>query len=364
MTGDVVVLVGTAKGAFILRSDSTRAKFEMTGPHLTGEEVASIALDTRGGRQRILAGAMSWHHGAGVMTSDDLGQTWNNPAERTVKFPEGTDAALARVWQIKPGPESQPDVVYAGVEPAALFKSTDAGETFSLVEGLWNHPPRPTWEPGGGGLCMHTVEPHPTDPSRISVAISTGGVYRTNDGGETWKPRNVGIKADFVPDTGELQYGQCVHKIARDATNPERLFLQNHGGLYRSDDDGDTWQEIANGVPSDFGFAVVTHPRNAETAYIIPIGSPELRWTAEGKCRVYRTSDGGQSWEPLTKGLPQENAYHVILRDGFAADSLDPAGLYFGTRSGHLFGSNDEGESWQVLAENLPPILCVKTAVI
>jgi photosystem II stability/assembly factor-like uncharacterized protein len=364
MAGDVLVLVGTTKGAFLFRSDVSRRRFNISGPHLGGHEIASIALDRRNGHSRILAGSMSWHWGAGIVTSDDLGETWSDPAVRRVKFPEDTGAAIARVWQITPAGADHPNVVYAGVEPAALFKSTDSGETFSLVDGLWNHPHRPTWHPGGGGLCLHTIKPDPTEPNRMLVAISTGGVYRTEDGGKTWQARNAGIRADFLPDNPNPEYGQCVHKIARDPVEPSTLYLQNHGGLYRSEDGGDSWTDMANGVPSDFGFAMLAHPRKQGTAYIVPLAADMTRWTAEGKCRVYRTQDGGRSWQPLSNGLPQDHAYHVVLRDGLAADTLEPAGLYFGTRTGHLYGSADEGESWQLLADSLPPVLCVKAAVL
>lgn len=361
MAGDVLILVGTTKGAFLFRSDAGRRQFTISGPYLGGEEVASIALDGRNGHPRILAGAMSWQWGGGIVTSDNLGETWSDPAERRVKFPEATGAALTRVWQITPAGVDQPNVIFAGVEPAALFKSTDGGETYSLVEGLWNHPHRPTWQPGNGGLCLHTIEPNPTDPKRMLVAISAAGAYRTEDGGETWQARNVGIRADFLPDTMP-EYGQCVHKVVRDQVRPSTLYLQNHGGLYRSEDDGDSWTDIADGVPSDFGFPIVAHPRRQGTVYVVPLGLS--RWTVDGKCRVYRTQDGGRSWKPLAKGLPQEHAYYVVLRDALACDTLDPTGLYFGTRTGHLYGSADEGESWQLIADTLPPILCVKAAVL
>jgi photosystem II stability/assembly factor-like uncharacterized protein len=197
----------------------------------------------------------------------------------------------------------------------------------------------------------------------MTIAMSTGGVYRTNDGGATWQARNQGVRAEFQPEKYP-EFGQCVHKIVRDPTNPNRLFLQNHWGLYRSDDDGDSWKDIAHGVPSDFGFAMVGHPRDAETAYIVPIESDEYRCTPEGKLRVYRTRNGGKSWEPLTRGLPQKDAMETVLRDSMAADSLDPAGIYFGTRSGHVYGSHDEGKSWQVIHAGLPAVVCVKAAIV
>jgi len=212
-------------------------------------------------------------------------------------------------------------------------------------------------------MCLHTVVLDPVDPRRITVAISTAGTYRTDDGGATWQARNQGVRAEFLPEKYP-EFGQCVHKIVQDSTEPRRLFLQNHWGLYRSDDGGDSWKDIANGVPSDFGFCMVAHPRNPNTVYIVPIESDEYRCTPQGKLRVYRTRDAGASWEPLTRGLPQKNALETILRDCLAADTHDPAGIYFGTRSGKIYGSNDEGKSWQLILEGLPPVVCVKAVVV
>ena len=255
--------------------------------------------------------------------------------------------------------------MYCGVEPAALFKSTDAGETWSLVKGLYDHPHRSQWMPGGGGLCLHTILPDPSNSKRLFIAISTGGVYRTDDGGANWQPRNQGVRAQFLPpDQQYPEWGQCVHKIVSHPTNPQRLFLQNHWGLYKSDDGGDSWTDIANGVPSDFGFAMEIDPRNADCVYIVPLESDEFRCTPEGKLRLYRTKNAGASWEAVGNGLPQENALETVLRDGLSADSLQPTGIYFGTRSGKLFGSKDSGESWHAILESLPPVVCVKTAVV
>jgi photosystem II stability/assembly factor-like uncharacterized protein len=298
-----------------------------------------------------------------VRCSDDLGRSWSEPAEGNLRFPEGTDAALARVWQLQPAGDDRPGTVWAGVEPAALFRSDDGGETFELVRGLWDHPHRPRWEPGGGGLCLHTVLPDPADPDRMWIAISTGGVYRTDDGGHSWQARNNGVRAVFLPDKYP-EFGQCVHKVAPAGGRPDRLYLQNHWGLYRSDDGGDHWEDMANGVPSDFGFPMVAHPTDPDIAWIIPLDSDQFRCTPEGQARVYRTRDAGGSWEPLTSGLPERDAWLTVLRDGFATDGLDPAGLYFGTRTGQLFASSDEGDSWQALAEWLPPVVCVKAAVV
>ena len=358
--GDVVVLVGTMKGAFIFRAGPDRARFEMGGPWFPGHSVYSMAYDGRGDRRRVWAAASSMHWGALLNHSDDFGATWTTPEVPTVRFPEGTKA-LQNIWQIAPGRADEPDVVYCGVEPAALFESRDGGKSFALVEGLWQHPHREKWQPGGGGLCLHTVLPDPSRKGRITVAISTGGVYRTDDGGRTWSVRNQGVRAQFLPDPYP-EFGQCVHKIVRNASRPDRLYLQNHWGLYRSDDGGDSWRDIANGVPSDFGFCMAAHPRDADTVYIVPLESDGFRCTPEGKLRVYRTRDGGGSWHPLSEGLPQRDAFETVVRDAMGTDQEERAGIYFGTRSGKLFASRDDGESWMALADGLPPIVCVRAA--
>jgi hypothetical protein len=362
-SGDVVVLVGTTKGAFLFRTDSELGRTESSGPHFPGESIYAMAWDGRAGRRRVLAGTQSSHWGSVVRHSDDLGTSWTKPAEGNVRFPDGTDAALTRVWQLAPGPDDHPELVYAGVEPAALFRSTDGGETFELVRGLWDHPHRPRWEPGGGGLCLHTVLVDPDDPERLWVAISAAGVYHSQDGGASWTTRHQGVRAQFQPDPYP-EFGQCVHKIAPAAGRPDRMFLQNHWGLYRSDDAGAQWVDVANGVPSDFGFPMVAHPSDPDTAWCIPLTSDEFRCTADARMRVFRTRDAGGSWEPLSAGLPQDDAFLTVLRDGFCSDGGDPAGLYFGTRTGELFGSRDEGDSWRLLAEWLPPVLCVKAATV
>jgi photosystem II stability/assembly factor-like uncharacterized protein len=322
-----------------------------------------MAYDERDGRQRLWAAPESSHWGALLCHSDNFGRTWSKPDRAPVRFPKKTGAALRRIWQIVPGRADEPDTLYCGVEPAALFSSKDAGETWSLVRGLWDHPHRPRWQPGGGGLCLHTIVPDPNDRKRIFVAISTGGVYRSDDGGATWATAHRGVRAQFLPDP-HPEFGQCVHKIAAHRARAGRLYLQNHWGLYRSDDAGRRWRDIANGVPSDFGFGLAVHPHDPETAYIIPLQSDEFRCTPGGRLRVYRTRNGGASWRPLTKGLPQKNALETVLRDGLATDSLDPAGVYFGTRSGKLYGSADAGDNWRLLADGLPAVACVRAAVI
>jgi hypothetical protein len=362
-SGDVLVLVGTMKGAFILRADRSRAQWDMGGPYFPGSAVYAIAYDGRAGRNRLWAGPASMHWGALLRSSDDFGRTWTNPESATVKFPEGTDAALKNIWQVVPGRDSEPDTLYCGVEPAALFVSRDGGNSWSLNDGLWSHPQRERWVPGGGGLCLHTILVDPADSKRIRIAVSTAGMYVTEDGGATWRPSNSGVRAEFLPDKYP-EFGQCVHKVVQSKKSPERMYLQNHWGLYRSDDRGETWTDVANGVPSDFGFAMAAHPADADSAWIVPLESDAFRCTPEGKLRVYRTRDAGGSWEPLSNGLPQENAYETVLRDALAADSLQPAGVYFGTRSGKVFGSADEGETWQTLAGGLPPVVSIKTAVI
>jgi hypothetical protein len=363
-TGEVLVLVGTAKGAFLLWSDASRRKWRVDGPHFKGQSVYSMAYDDRGGRRRLLAGTRSFHWGSVLRTSDDFGKTWSAPDRQNVRFPAEADLALTQIWQIAPGgPAAEPDVLYCGVEPAALFESRDAGETWSVVQGLLDHEHRKQWQPGGGGLGLHTIVLDPTDARRMLVAISSGGVYRTVDGGRTWTARNAGVRAVFLPNKYP-EFGQCVHKVVHHPSRPGRLFLQNHWGLYRSDDWGDIWHDIANGVPSDFGFAMQMHPHDPDTVYIVPIESDEFRCVPEAKLRVYRTRDAGASWHPLAAGLPQEGAYETILRDALAADTLDSAGLYFGTRSGKLFASADEGESWREIADGLPSVACVKAAVV
>jgi len=360
--GDFLLLVGTTKGAFILRSNSQRRRWDIGGPYFHGDNVYAMAYDGRGGQHRIWASTQSYW-GTLLRSSDDFGKSWTNPQQAPIRFPSDTGLSLKNIWQITPGRPEEPNVLYCGVEPAALFETRDAGETWSLVRGLFDHPHRPRWVPGNGGLALHTVVLDPANHQRIYVAISAGGVYRTNDGGATWTAQNRGIRAMFMPDKYP-EFGQCVHKIALHPARPQRIFLQNHWGLYRSDNCGESWVDIANGVPSDFGFTVLMHPTNPNCVYIVPVESDVFRCACDGRLRVYRTRNAGASWEPLVRGLPQKRAYETVLRDAMTADSLDPVGIYFGTRSGQLFGSRDEGRTWQKLHEGLPAVVCVRSAVV
>ncbi|HEV7593972.1 MAG TPA: exo-alpha-sialidase [Gemmatimonadaceae bacterium] len=364
-TQEALLLVGTMKGAFVLRSDQSRKKWKIEGPHFRGEAVYALLHDNRAGRPRTFAATNSMHWGPTLRTSDDDGRTWSKPGPQTVRFPEDSGRALAQIWQIAAGRPKEPNVLYCGVEPAALFESRDGGDTWEPNQGLLNHEHQPKWQPGGGGLCLHTIVLDPTNSNRMLVAMSTGGVYRSDDGGRSWRARNVGVRAQFMPEEHRYpEFGQCVHKVVHHPSRPGRLFLQNHWGLYRSDDWGDNWVDIANGVPSDFGFAMQMHPHDPDTVYIVPIEADVFRATPGAKLRVYRTRNAGASWEPLTKGLPQSDAYENVLRDALTADSLDAAGIYFGTRSGKLYGSRDEGASWTEIANALPPIVCVKTGTV
>jgi hypothetical protein len=358
-SGDLLLMVGTVKGAFIFLSDRRRAEFKMSGPHFPGQSVWSMAL-IGGGSPRIIAGNKSNHWGAMVSWSDDFGTTWKEPTEGNIKFAKGSGAALNAVWALEAGTSLGPDTVLAGVDPAAMFRSDDRGETFRLNEALFNHPDRPKWNPGFGGLCLHSILIHPQNPRRIYAAISSGGIYRSDDAGESWNSCTDGLRVNPQVPGATL----CPHKMRFDAENPSRIYLQNHPGVYRTDDEARSWFTIENGLPSAFGFPMVTHPRRGGTLYTFPLVSDEFRVPRDGAPRVWRSRDAGASWEPLGNGLPGSDGFFTVLRDAFSADALDPAGLYFGTRGGQLYGSNDEGESWRAMAEFLPPILCVKTAIV
>lgn len=363
-SGDVILTVGTVKGAFIFHSDQSRREFRIAGPYFKGQGVYSTAYLPDRTAPRILMSNRSEHWGAVVSWSDDFGASWHEPADGNIKYPTASGLSLNAVWALEAAPRIGADVVFAGADPAALFRSDDRGQTFSPVEALLNHPERPYWMPGFGGLCLHTVMPHPSDANRMIVGISAAGVYRTDDGGKSWTRRNQGVRLDAGPPNAPHFSPQCAHKLRYDAKDPARVYLQNHPGVYRSDDGGDSWVDIGAGLPSVFGFPLVAHPRRSNTAFIIPLESDQFRVPPGGAAKVWRTLDAGASWEPLGNGLPQHDAYFAVLRDAFSSDSLEPAGLYFGTRGGQLFASADEGESWRSIADWLPAVLCVKASVV
>jgi hypothetical protein len=361
MPANYLVAIGTKKGLWFATSHDRR-NWSLSKPHFLMQEIPSIAIDSRSGRTRILVGVRSEHWGPTVVHSDDLGETWVEPDHGAVRFPADTEAALARVWQIQPDTADRPGVVWAGCEPISVWKSEDGGEHFELNRGLWDHPHRPDWGAGFGGAAAHSIAVDPTNADTVHVAMSTGGVYRTDDGGASWTARNTGISAYFLPDPNP-EFGQCVHKIARDPVDPSRLYAQNHPGVYRSDDNGETWESIAHGLPSDFGFVMLTHPRQGDTAWVIPLKADGERIPPDGELAVHRTSDAGKNWTRLDNGLPAQE-FNTVLRDAAAVDTADPVGVYFGTRGGELYASADEGTTFSEIAAHLPDVLCVRAAVL
>jgi hypothetical protein len=356
-----ILMVGTRKGLWVGRSED-RSEWSFTGPHHDMEEVYSCLVDTRGSTPRLFAGASSSWLGPQLRWSDDLGETWQETPNGAIRFPEGSGAALERIWQLVPG--TSDGVLHAGTEPGAIFTSTDGGATFHLEEGLWNHPQRAEWGEGFGGQAFHTVLPHPSDPQSLTAAISTGGVYRTTDGGRTWAPRNQGIRADFLPEGQQYpEFGQCVHKVTRHPSRPERLYLQNHGGVYRSDDEGGSWTSIGEGLPSDFGFPIVVHPQRPDTIWVFPNSSGDGRYPPGARAAVWRSDDAGDTWTGHDDGLPTD-FYVGVMRDAMCVDSHDPAGLYLGARNGTVWASTDDGGSWQQVVANLPDVMSVKVGVL
>ncbi|MFN8158805.1 MAG: sialidase family protein [Candidatus Nanopelagicales bacterium] len=356
-----VLAIGTRKGLWIARSDDRRS-WTLDGPHLLMQEVASVGWDTRRSPARLLVGTMSWHYGPTLVWTDDLGATWQETGNAAIAFPDDTGEALGRIWQLQPDTEARPDVVWAGCEPTSLWRSDDGGESFRLVRGLWDHPHRQNWMPGFGGAAVHTIVP-PREGERMLVAMSTGGVYVSDDGDTGWTPSNTGISANFMPDPYP-EYGQCVHKVAVDAATPDRMYVQNHNGVYRSDDAGATWTSIADGLPSDFGFFVLSSPTTPGTAWVMPIENGDSRIPVGGRMRLHRTRDAGETWTELGAGSLPDECYTVALRDAACVDSGDPTGVYVGTRDGVVYASADEGDSWQVVAEHLPDVLSVRAAVL
>jgi hypothetical protein len=356
-----LLAIGTRKGLWLARSDDGRRTWSIDGPHFLMRETASVAIDVRRSPARLLVGTRNEHFGPTVYWSDDLGGSWHETEHGAIRFPEDTGAALARVWQLQPDSDDRPDVVWAGCEPTSLWRSEDGGQSFSLVRGLWDHPHRTDWGPGAGGAAVHTVVADPRS-DRVLVAMSGGGVYRSDDRGGSWNPANKGISAYFLPDP-DPEYGQCVHKIAPDASGVERLYAQNHHGVYRSDDGGDSWISIADGLPSDFGFPVLTHPRQPGTAWVIPLRADAERVPPDGRLRVHRTRDGGETWTASGAGLP-DDCWVSVLRDAACVDDADPTGVYVGTRDGFVYASNDEGESFSVVTDHLPDVLSLRAATV
>lgn len=353
-----LLAIGTRKGLWLARSEDDRRTWALDGPHLLAQEAAAVSVDTRRPEPRVLAGVQYGHWGPSVTWSDDLGRSWQETDHGAIRFPEDTGAALGRVWQLRPDTADRPDLVWAGCEPQSLWRSTDGGCSFALVRGLWDHPHRPTWEPGAGGGAVHTVLPDPAT-DRVTVAMSTGGVYASDDGATGWAPRNTGISAVFLPEPPE--YGQCVHKVAVDAGDPARMYAQNHFGVFRTDDGGGSWTSIADGLPADFGFPIAASPTVPGTAWVVPLVADVQRVPPDGRLRVHRTRDAGGSWTEVGVGLP-DGAWTAVLRDAFCADDHERTGLYLGTRDGCVYASADEGETFTLVAEHLPDVLVVRAA--
>jgi photosystem II stability/assembly factor-like uncharacterized protein len=356
MTSRQLLLVGTKKGTFVLEGDTTRDRWTVRGPLCEGWPIHDVSWDASSGA--ILAGGGSPWYGPAVWRSDDLGETWTHSSDGLTYADDGPK--LSKVWNVTAAHGS----VWAGVDPAGLFKSADGGTTWQHVEGLRSHPSTPDWQPGNGGLCLHTIVPHPTDADRMWVGISAVGAFETVDGGATWELRNKGVRADFDPATYP-EFGQCVHKMAMAAGRPDTLYQQNHCGVYRTDDGGRQWTEITAGLPSQFGFPMVAHPRDPSTVWTVPLnGDDRGRYAPDAALGVWRTSDAGESWGRYGDGLPQRDAYLSVLRESMAVDRLDPVGVYIGTSAGQLFASRDEGETWRAVAEHLPPIWSVDAVTL
>ena len=367
----VRLMVGTRKGAFILTSDGTRDRWEVSGPHFAGWEVYHV-MASPADPQRLYASQNSGWFGQVLQRSDDGGATWQAVGNQfqysgvagTHKWYDGSQHPweFARVWHLEPS-RTDPDLVYAGVEDAALFRSSDGGQTWTELSALRQHSSAPSWQPGAGGLCLHTIILDPISPGRIFVAISAAGAFRSDDGGETWRPINQGLRSVGIPDP-ESEVGHCVHRLAMHPSRPNVLFMQKHWDVMRTDDGGDSWREISGDLPTDFGFAIDVHAHEPETVYVVPITSDSLHFVPDGKLRVYRSRTGGNEWEALTKGLPQSDCYVNVLRDSMAVDSLDPCGVYFGTSGGQVYGSADAGDSWAALVRDLPPVLSVEVQTL
>jgi photosystem II stability/assembly factor-like uncharacterized protein len=367
----VRVLVGTRKGAFILTADGKRQRWDVSGPHFGGWEIYHLKgspLDPN----RLYASQSSAWFGQVLQRSNDAGKTWEPVGNKFVydgvpgthQWYDGTPHPweFKRVWHLEPS-LSDRDTVFAGAEDAALFRSSDGGQTWQELSGLRCHGSGPRWQPGAGGMCLHTVLLDPQDPARIVIAISAAGAFRTDDAGKTWRPINRGLKSEHIPEA-TAEVGHCVHHVAMHRSRPKVLFMQKHWDVMRSDDGGDSWREVSGNLPSDFGFVIDVHAHEPETIYVVPIKSDSEHYPPEGKLRVYRSRTGGNEWQALTTGLPQRDCYVNVLRDAMAVDSLDACGVYFGTTGGQVYASIDAGDSWAPIVRDLPAVLSVEVQTL
>ena len=367
----VRVLVGTRKGAFVLTSDGKREKWDVSGPHFAGWEIYHVK-GSPAAPERLFASQSSGWFGQLIQRSDDGGKTWEQQGSKfeydgvpgTHQWYDGTPHPweFARVWHLEPS-LTDPDTVYAGVEDAALFRSVDGGQEWQELSGLRDHETGSQWQPGAGGMCLHSIILDPSNPERIFVAISAAGVFRSDDTGKSWRPITRGLKSDGIPDP-EAHVGHCVHRIAMHPSRPDVLFMQKHWDVMRSDDAGESWQEISGDLPTDFGFPIDVHAHEPDTIYVVPITSDSLHYPPEGKLRVYRSRTGGNEWEALTNGLPQKDCYLNVLRDAMAVDSLDSCGIYFGTTGGQVYASPDAGDNWTPIVRDLPAVLSVEVQTL
>jgi hypothetical protein len=365
------VLVGTRKGAFVLTSDGKREKWEVDGPHFAGWEIYHLK-GSPANPDRLYASQSTGWFGQQIQRSDDGGQSWQAVGNEfsydgvpgTHQWYDGTPHPweFARVWHLEPSLHD-PDTVYAGVEDAALFRSTDGGQSWHELSGLRNHDTGSHWQPGAGGMCLHTILLDPVNEGRMFAAISSAGAFRSDDSGESWRPGTKGLRSEFMPDP-EAEVGHCVHRIAMHPSRPDVLFMQKHWDVMRSDNAGETWQEISGDLPTDFGFPISVHAHEPDTVYVVPITSDSLHFPPDARLRVYRTRTGGNEWEPLTQGLPQQNCYVNVLRDAMAVDTLDKCGIYFGTSGGQVYCSPDAGDNWAPIVRDLPAVLSVEVQTL
>ena len=369
--GKVRVLVGTRKGAFVLTSDGARKNWHVNGPFFGGWEMYHVKASPVN-PDRIYASQSSGWFGQTMQRSDDGGKTWQTIGNKflydgdagTHKWYDGTQHPweFKRVWHLEPSLDDA-ETVYAGVEDAALFRSTDGGQNWEELPGLRKHGTGPSWQPGAGGMCLHTILIDPSDTKRMYVAISAAGAFRTDDGAQTWKPINQGLRSQYIPDPN-AETGHCVHRLAMHRSRPNTIFMQKHWDVMRTDNAGDRWTEISGNLPTDFGFVIDVHAHEPETIYVVPIKSDSEHYPMDGALRVYRSKTGGNEWEPLTKGLPQSNCYVNVLRDAMAVDSLDDCGIYFGTTGGQVYASSDAGGTWSAIVHDLPAVLSVEVQTL